>query len=259
MIVRDIISVIEDFAPASIQESWDNSGLVIGSPEQEVKGVLIGLDCTPRLVDEAVSCGADMIVTHHPLIFGGLKKISPEDPVGLAVIKAVSAGIAVYAAHTTADKVLGGVSGTMARRLGLVNISVLDEEGDGVGLGAVGDLEEPVGSEEFIEKVKKAFNLPVVRCSSPSGITVSRVAMCGGSGSSLIPNAISSGAQAFICGDVSYHHFFTPNGFMIMDIGHFEGEVEICDVLFSLLRKNFPTFAVRTSEKLRSSNPVFYY
>ena len=109
------------------------------------------------------------------------------------------------------------------------------------------------------EKVKKAFNLPVVRCSSPSGITVSRVAMCGGSGSSLIPNAISSGAQAFICGDVSYHHFFTPNGFMIMDIGHFEGEVEICDVLFSLLRKNFPTFAVRTSEKLRSSNPVFYY
>ena len=256
MIVRDIISVIEDLAPASIQESWDNSGLVIGSPEQEVKGVLIGLDCTPRLVDEAVSCGADMIVTHHPLIFGGLKKISPKDPVGLAVIKAVSAGIA---AHTTADKVLGGVSGTMARRLGLVNISVLDEEGDGVGLGAVGDLEEPVGSEEFIEKVKKAFNLPVVRCSSPSGITVRRVAMCGGSGSSLIPNAISSGAQAFICGDVSYHHFFTPNGFMIMDIGHFEGEVEICDVLFSLLRKNFPTFAVRTSEKLRSSNPVFYY
>ena len=111
MKVKEVISVIEDFAPLSIQESWDNSGLVIGSPEQEVHGVLLGFDCTADLVDEAVERGADMIVTHHPLIFGGIKKISPEDPVGLAVLKAAAAGIAVYAAHTTADKVLGGVRG----------------------------------------------------------------------------------------------------------------------------------------------------
>lgn len=88
MKVRDITSVIESFAPLSIQEGWDNSGLVIGSQEQEVHGVLLGFDCTPALVDEAARCGADMIVTHHPLIFGGIKKISPEDPVGLAILKA---------------------------------------------------------------------------------------------------------------------------------------------------------------------------
>ena len=236
MIVRDITSAIQEFAPLPIQESWDNSGLIIGSPEQEVKGVLVGFDCTPELVDEAIA-----------------------DPVGLAVIKAVSAGIAVYAAHTTADKVIGGVSGIMARRLGLKNVEVLDQESDGIGFGAVGNLPEPMEAKEFIGYVKSCFDLSVVRCSKPLDIPVSRVAMCGGSGSSLIGKAMEAGAQAYICGDITYHRFCTPKNFMVIDIGHFEGEVEICDVLFSLLRKKFPTFAVRTSEKLRASNPVFYY
>ena len=259
MRVKDITSVIEGFAPLSIQESWDNSGLIIGSPDQEIHGVLVGFDCTPELVDEAVASGADLIVTHHPLIFGGIKRISPDDPVGLAVLKAASNGIAVYAAHTNADKVIDGVSGTMARRLGLKDIRVLDEESEGVGLGAVGTLPEPMGAEEFIAYVKARLGLSVARCSRPSDTPVEKVAMCGGSGSSLIGKAMASGAQAYICGDVSYHHFFTPKGFMIIDIGHFEGEVEICDVLFTLLKKNFPTFAIRASEKLGASNPVFYY
>ena len=254
-----IASAIEEFAPLSIQEKWDNSGLLVGSPDQDVNGVLIGFDCTPELVDEAVACGADMIVTHHPLIYGGLKKIAPEDPVGLTVIKAVSAGIAVYAAHTTADKVIAGVSGAMARRLGLKDVKVLDEETEGVGMGAVGDLPEPMSGEEFIAHVKAAFGLSLARCSHPLDIPVRRVAMCGGSGSSLIGKAMESGAQAYICGDISYHHFFTPKDFMVIDIGHFEGEVEICRILYSLLRKKFPTFAVRTSEKLGASNPVLYY
>lgn len=259
MRVRDITSVIEDFAPLSVQESWDNSGLIIGSPDQEVRGVLIGFDCTPELVDEAAAVGADMVVTHHPLIHGGIKKISPDDPVGLAVIKAASRGIAVYAAHTTADKVVGGVSWAIAGRLGLKDVEVLDKEAEGVGLGVVGNLPEPMAAEAFIAYVKSCLNLQTARCSRPLDTPVERVAMCGGSGSSLIGKAREAGAQAYLCGDISYHHFFTPKGFMLIDIGHYEGEVEICDVLFSLLRKNFPTFAVRTSEKLRASNPVFYY
>ena len=259
MTVRAITDAIEAFAPLSIQESWDNSGLIVGSPDQEVNGVLVGFDCTPELVEEAVACGTDMIVTHHPLIFGGIKKISPDDPTGLALIKAISAGVAVYAAHTTADKVLEGVSGAMARRLGLKNIEVLDKEADGVGLGAVGDLEMPMSSEEFIAFVKDRFGLTVARCSHLLDGNISRVAMCGGSGSSLISKAMEAGAQAYLCGDISYHHFFTPKNFMLIDIGHFEGEVEICQVIFSLLRKKFPTFAVRTSSKLESANPVFYY
>ena len=258
MRVRDIASVIEAFAPLELQESWDNSGLCIGSPEQETKGVLVGFDCTETLIDEAVANGCDMVVTHHPLIFGGLKKISPEDPVGRTVLKAAAAGVAVYAAHTNADKVPGGVSGAMARRLGLQDVRILNEEAGGVGLGVVGNLPEPLSAADAVALVKDRFGLPAVRTSSLVKDPVRTVALCGGSGSSLIDAARRSGAQLYVCGDISYHHFFTPEGFMVMDIGHFEGEVEIAEILFSLLKKNFPTFAVRISDRLYGSNPVKY-
>ena len=256
--VKDVTEVIEAFAPLSLQEKWDNSGLCVGSPDAEVSSVLLGLDCTEELVDEAVACGADMIVTHHPLIFSGLKRISPEDQVGAAVIKAVKAGISIYAAHTSADKVISGVSGAMAARLGLADVEILDEDGEGTGLGVVGNLPQPISSEEALELVKKAFNLKALRCSRPLEDNISRIAMCGGSGGSLIAAARRSGAQLYISGDISYHNFFTPEDFMIMDIGHYESEIEIVDILFSLLRKNFPTFAVRITQNIYS-NPIFYY
>ena len=260
MKVKDIIRVIEEFAPLSLQEGWDNSGLCIGSPEDVVSSVLLGLDCTPELVDEAIACGADMIVTHHPLIFSGLKKISPDNPVGEAVIKAIKAGISIYAAHTSADKVIAGVSGAMAARLGLEDVQILDEDGEGTGtgLGVVGNLPEPLSAEEAVKLVKKCFGLKAMRASKPVDGKISRVAMCGGSGGSLIGTAMKSGAQLYISGDISYHNFFTREGFMIMDIGHYESEIEIVDILFSLIKKNFPTFAVRITQNIYS-NPIFYF
>ena len=256
--VKDITAVIEQFAPLSIQENWDNSGLCIGSPEAPVTSILLGLDCTPELVDEAIACGADMIVTHHPLIFSGLKKITPDNIVGEAVIKAIKAGISIYAAHTNADKVIAGVSGAMAARLGLENVQILDEDGEGTGLGVVGDLPEPISAEEAIALVNDRFSLKAMRTSKPLEGKISRVAMCGGSGGSLISAAARSGAQLYISGDISYHNFFTKEGFMIMDIGHYESEIEIVDILFSLLKKNFPTFAVRITQNIYS-NPIFYF
>ncbi len=256
--VKDVTGVIEEFAPLAIQEGWDNSGLCIGSPEDRVSSVLLGLDCTPELVDEAVECGADMIVTHHPLIFSGLKKISPDDQVGAAVIKAVRAGISIYAAHTSADKVIAGVSGAMAARLGLLNVGILDEDGEGTGLGVVGDLPEPLTAEEAVRLVKERFNLKMMRSSRPVDGKISRIAMCGGAGGSLIGAARKSGAQLYLSGDISYHNFFAPDGFMIMDIGHYESEIEIVDILFSLIKKNFPTFAVRITQNIYS-NPIFYF
>ena len=258
MKVKDIIRVIEDFAPLSIQEGWDNSGLCIGSPEDVVSSVLLGLDCTPDLVDEAIACGADMIVTHHPLIFSGLKKISPDNPVGEAVMKAIKAGISIYSAHTSADKVIAGVSGAMAARLGLEDVQILDEDGEGTGLGVVGNLPEPLSAEEAVRLVKKSFGLKAMRASRPVDGKISRIAMCGGSGGSLIGAAMKSGAQLYISGDISYHNFFTREGFMIMDIGHYESEIEIVDILFSLIKKNFPTFAVRITQNIYS-NPIFYF
>ena len=258
MKVKDIIEVIEEFAPLALQEKWDNSGLCIGSPEDKVSSVLLGLDCTPELVDEAIACGADMIVTHHPLIFSGLKKISAEDLVGEAVVKAIRAGISVYAAHTSADKVIAGVSGAMAARLGLKDVRILDEDGEGTGLGVVGNLPEPMTAQDALELVKERFALRVVKSSKPVGCKIERVAMCGGSGGSLIGAARAAGAQLYISGDISYHNFFTPEGFMIMDIGHYESEIEIVDILFSLIKKNFPTFAVRITQN-KQSNPIYYF
>ena len=258
MKVKDIISVIEEFAPLSVQESWDNSGLCVGSPDDDVTSVLLGLDCTPALVDEAVAFGADMIVTHHPLIFKGVRKISPEDQTGEAIIKAIRAGISIYAAHTSADKVLAGVSGAMAERLGLKNVRILDEDGDGTGLGTVGEFEVPMTSEEAVAFVKERFGLKVLKASKPVDGKIERVAMCGGSGGSLIGEAMKSGAQLYISGDISYHNFFTGPHFMIMDIGHYESEIEIVDILFSLIRKKFPTLAVRITQNV-NSNPIYYF
>jgi dinuclear metal center YbgI/SA1388 family protein len=258
MKVRQIAEAIELFAPLSIQEEWDNSGLCIGSPDSDVTSVLLGFDCTPALVDEAVEIGADMIVTHHPLIFNALKKITPADPTGLTVMKAVSAGISVYAAHTTADKVIGGVSGAMARKLGLENIRILEPESEDSGLGAFGEFPAEVSFSEALSIVKNKFGLKMVRTSKPLACPIKKVAMCGGSGSSLISSAIHAGAQLYLCGDISYHRFFTPDNFMLMDIGHFESEKEIVFILFSLLKKKFPNFAVRISGNIDKSNPVYY-
>jgi dinuclear metal center YbgI/SA1388 family protein len=199
-----------------------------------------------------------MIITPHPLISSVLKKISPEDMVGEAVIKAIKAGVSIYAAHTNADKVLEGVSGAMAAKLGLADVEVLDMDGEGTGLGAVGNLPEPMTAEQAIAFVKEKFCLKSMKASRPVEGMISRVAMCGGSGGSLIGAARKAGAQLYISGDISYHNFFTPEGFMIMDIGHYESEIEIVEILFSLLRKNFPTFAVRITQNL-NSNPIYYF
>ena len=258
MKVKDITSLIESFAPLSVQEGWDNSGLCVGSPEDEVTSILLALDCTPELVDEAVACGADMIITHHPLIFSGLKKISPDDFVGSAVMKAIKAGISIYAAHTSADKVLQGVSGAMAERLGLTDVEILDEDGEGTGLGVVGNLPQALTADEAVRLVKERFNLKAMRTSRPVEGKIERVAMCGGSGGSLISKARKSGSRLYISGDISYHNFFAGDDFMIMDIGHYESEIGIVDILFSLIKKNFPTFAVRITQNL-NSNPIYYF
>lgn len=259
MKVKEIIAEIENFAPLSIQESWDNSGLIIGSPEDEVHGVLVGFDCTPELVEEAAEKGADMIVTHHPLIFKGIRKISPDDVVGLAIIKAIQSGIAIYAAHTTADKVADGVSGAMARRLNLQKVEILDPDGEGTGLGLIGDLPCPLTAMEAVELVKKSFHLKVIRASRPIPGKISKVALCGGSGSCYIDLAHEKGAQLYITGDITYHNFFVTNDFMLMDIGHFESEIDIADIFFTLLKKKFPNFAVHISSNLNISNPIYYF
>ena len=259
MTVQDIISAVEEFAPLCIQESWDNSGLIIGRPQDTVSGVMLGFDCTRELVEAAVAAGCNMVITHHPLIFKGIRSINEDCPVGAAISAAIRSGVAVYAAHTTADKVREGVSGAMAAKLGLQDVTFLEDGPEGFGLGCIGNLAKPVSGGDALAMVKEAFGLKIIRSSKPIDGPISRVAVLGGSGGGEIGLAMRAGAQLYISADISYHDFFVPEGFMVMDIGHFESEVEIVGILMAQIRKKFPNFAVCIEPGLNGSNPVHYY
>lgn len=254
MKAKDIALIIEEFAPLGTQEPWDNSGFCIGSPEQEIKGVMIGFDCTPELIEAAVAVGANMVITHHPLIFAGVKKINPDTFIGKCITLAITNGVVIYSAHTNADKAEGGVTALMALRLGLQNIEPLDE----TSLALVGTLPSPVEPQELSTFVKKAFGVERLRSSRLIEEPVSRVAVCAGSGSSFIPQAMEAEVQLFITGDLSYHHYFCSEGFMVMDIGHYESERDIVGKLYEILSKKIPTFAIHTFLN-NNNNPIFYF
>ena len=249
----EVAEILEQFAPLDTASDWDNTGFCIGSPDTEVKGVLVGFDCTPELIREAMERGANMVITHHPLIFRGVKKISPDSFIGSIITLAVKNDIVVYSAHTNADKAEGGVNTLMAERLGLRGCSVLSQDG----FGMTGYLPAPMSSLEFIAMVKRQFSLKTLRCSRPIDENIVKVALCSGSGSSLIQEALESGAQAYVCGDLSYHQFFAEKGFMLLDIGHFESEIEIVDKLISVLEEKISTFAILRTKQ--DNNPVFYF
>lgn len=258
MIALQIAMAIEELAPRELQESWDNSGFSVGSPYWDVSGALLALDCTPEVVDEAISAGFRMIITHHPLIFKGLKQITGRTVQERMIEKLIKNEMIVYSAHTNIDKVFNGVSGYMADKLGLINREILDYSNEGEnGLGMIGDMQKEMSPNDFLFFVKEKFGIKCLRSSKPVEKMIKRVAVCGGSGSSLIAKAYEKGATAYVTGDISYHHFFCENDFMVVDTGHFESESGALEIIASLLRKKIPTFAVRKSEG--NNNPIYYY
>ncbi len=258
MTAKEVIAILEEFAPKRIQEEWDNSGVMVGDISKEIDSLLLALDSTPEIIEEAKMRGIKMIITHHPLIFKGVKSISPDNLQGRMIISAIKDDIIIYSMHTNIDKVPGGVSKMMADRLGLVNVEILDSADNGAtGLGMVGDLEDEIPVKEFIKKVKESFSLQILKCSRERDMIIKRVALCGGSGGSLIERARLSGADVFISGDISYHNFLCEDGFMVMDIGHYESEIDVLNLLMSVILKKIPNFAVHISEK--NNNPIYYH
>lgn len=253
-----IIAALEEFAPLNAKEEWDNTGLSVGDPEREINGVMLSLDCTQEVIDEAISCGTEMIVTHHPLIFSPLKLISTGEAVGRMILKAVKNDLVIYSAHTNMDKVTSGVSGMMADKLNLKDVELLSYENESrFGLGVVGNLPEPADFKNLIKIIKEKFGVKVIRCSRNNGQIIKRVALCGGSGSSLIHEAERAGADLYITSDISYHHFFRDGKAAIMDIGHFESETGVLELMKSILNKKFPTFTVSIAKN--NINPIQYY
>jgi dinuclear metal center YbgI/SA1388 family protein len=364
MRVREIISHIESFAPLSYQEPYDNAGLQTGHPDEEVKGVLICIDITDAVIEEALRLGANLIISHHPLIFGKLKKLTGSNYVERLVIRAIRQNLSIYAAHTNLDAVHTGVNHKIAEKLGLKNTGILvpvadhlrklvffvppDHAGsvreeifragaghigaydmcsfstmgegtfrgseesdpfvgergamhtepelrmetvfpkereksiiqalirahpyeevaydiyplsnkyDQAGSGGIGELEKPLDEESFLRLLKDRFKTPLIRHTGLLDKKINRVALCGGSGSFLLPGAIAAGADAFVSGDFKYHQFFDADRrILVADIGHYESEQFTKEIFYELLTKKFTKFAVHLSEV--NTNPVNYF
>ena len=259
MKISQITEVIERFAPLGWQESYDNAGLIVGRPDDEVHKALLAVDVTEEVLDEAEAEGCDIVLTHHPIVFHALKRFNSADSVQRCVERAIRSRIALYACHTNLDSAPGGMSWRLAGMLGVGNLEVLQpaEAGGGVGFGVVGDLPEAVDTAEFMRFVRRKLGVKVIRHSDVATPEVRRVAVCTGAGASLIGDARRAGAGIYITADLKYNDFMTPDkALTVADIGHFESEYCVIELLFDILSKNLCTFAVRKSE--HSRNPVNY-
>ncbi len=363
MIVKSICELIEEVAPLALQESYDNAGLLVGDSQMEVTSVLLCIDITEVLIEEAIQKNCNLIISHHPLIFSGLKRLVGGNEVQRCVQMAIKHDIAIYAAHTNLDNVLTGVSGKMAEKIGLKNLRILQPkqnallklicyvpkihsfavrealfqagagqignydscsfnvEGIGtfkanekaqpflgniaelhsepetrievilpeyqkfkvleallkyhpyeepaydfislendwnqVGAGIVGELEEAEDELVFLNRIKSIFKTPAIRHTNYLNKKIKTVALCGGSGSSFLADAISASADIYISGDFKYHEYFeAENRILIADIGHFESEQFTKDIFFEIITKKIPTFAVQISDS--KTNPINY-
>lgn len=363
MKLKELTSYLDTSIPLSFQEGYDNSGLQVGLPDREIRSALVTLDVTEEIIDEALKSGCDLIVSHHPVIFQGIKRLSGRSSSERILLKAIKQDVAIYSAHTNLDVVSGGVSRRMAEKLKLNNIKVLaplkgkliklvtfipgsslDKVRDAVfsagagvignydscgftvtgsgsfrgnehtnpyvgekgkmhfenevrfetilfahlkdqvlkalvdahpyeevaydlyplenmnadaGYGCTGVLAEPLEADDFLRLVSEVFNAKGIRYSGHLSQKIGKVAMCGGSGGSLLKDAEYSGADAWVTADIKYHSFFEAGvKMLIVDIGHYESEKFAMEILSELIIKKFPKFAVRFSEI--NTNPIKY-
>lgn len=255
----DIIAAIEEAIPPGLQESYDNTGLQLGDPSAPCSGVLLCVDLTEATIAEAARRGCSMVITHHPLIFRPVKQIAGRNRVEKCIAGAIRAGLTVYSCHTSADAVAQiGVSWEMGRRLGLSDMEPLTAS---PGMGIAGNLPEALGRDKFVSLVKHTFHTPVARCSAltPAAVAdrIVRVALCGGSGSDLLPQAIAAGAQAFISSDTRLNLFIDyADQILLVDIGHWEAENCTKEIFREIILGKFPNFAVFKSTD--ETNPIQY-
>lgn len=258
--VSYVAGIIEDFAPLHLQEQYDNSGLNVGDYDAGVTGVLICVDFTEAVLNEAIDKGCNLIVSHHPLLFHPLKQVIEGNHIQGILRKALTTGISLYSAHTNLDCATGGMSHFLGRKLGLTSMSILSSESKEsvTGFGVVGKLEKPVTVKDFLQSIKKYLHCGCIRYSDAgSSRNISTVALSTGSGGAFIGKAIAAGADIFVSADFRYNDFFSPGGkTIIADVGHFESEYCAIELLYDIITKKIPTFAVHKSE--RSSNPVNY-
>ena len=260
MKIKEVLSALERFAPLPLQESWDNAGLQVGLTETEVSGALLCLDVNERIVDEAIRKGCNLIVSHHPLLFRGLKTISDLTDVQRTVMKAIENRLCVISMHTNMDNAKGGVNFRIARKLGLDDVQFFaSKQIDRIeaGSGVVGKLAEPMAADDFILKVKKTFGVECAMCNELLRRPVSKVAICGGAGDFLLDEALKTGADAFITGEMHYHQYFGyEQQIQICVIGHYQSEQFTAEVFQEIIQEACPD--VKTCIAETCTNPILY-
>ena len=253
--VNDILTFIEALAPRYMAMSWDNVGLLCGRKDRPVQKILVALDPFRSVIDEAIEIGADLIVTHHPLIFGeDVKAVNEDTETGRCLLALIEHGIAAINAHTNLDQAPGGINDVLAKTLGLENITVLtpqgvDSEGRPWGLLRAGDVpQQPLGA--FLGVVKERLGCDGLRFAC-AGKPVRRVAVGGGSCGGAYAEALAAGCDTLVTADVKYNQFRSAyeTGINLIDAGHFHTENPTMPVLAGLLREKFPEITVIFSEK----------
>ena len=255
-----MLSALERFAPLPLQESWDNAGLQVGLTETEVSGALLCLDVNEKIVDEAIQKGCNLIVSHHPLLFRGLKTISDLTDVQRTVMKAIVHGICVISMHTNMDNAKGGVNFKIAEKLGLQDVQFFAPKSvDGIeaGSGVIGTFDKPLVACDFVLAVKKAFDVECAMCNELLRRKIQKVAICGGAGDFLLDEALKAGADAFITGEMHYHQYFGyEQRIQICVIGHYQSEQFTSEIFREIIERECP--GVKTEIAETSTNPILY-
>lgn len=261
MKIKEVAEALERFAPLPLQESYDNAGLQIGLTEVETSGVLLCLDVTEAVIEEAVEKGCNLVVAHHPLLFRGVKQLADTTQVERCVRLAIQHNVAIYAAHTNLDNAEGGVNHRIAEHLGLQQVDFLLPQGEcgGVrgGSGIVGYLQKPESPRSFLERVAQIFGVECLMYNEGPNREIRKVAVCGGAGEFLIEAAVAQKADVFLTGEIGYHHFFGwENKIWLGALGHYQSEQFTIDLLAHILADECPMLRiVKTGVQ---TNPIKY-
>ncbi|HIR94330.1 MAG TPA: Nif3-like dinuclear metal center hexameric protein [Candidatus Egerieimonas intestinavium] len=244
---EEIIRALEQRWPKSQACEWDNVGLLAGRRDRQVDTVFVALDVTEETLQGAVDAGAQMMVTHHPLLFSPVKQINDGDFMGRRLLGLIEHQVTYYAMHTNFD--VTGMGELNRQALGIeesLPLEAEDPQNPHIGIGRVGDLREPVTLEEFARRVKEGMKVPSLRVYGDPGMMISRAAVCGGSGKSVIGQALEAGAQALVTGDVDYHTAIDTlaRGMAVIDPGHYGSEYVFISYMAEQLRQMFPDLKV---------------
>ena len=258
MKIKQVLSALERFAPLPLQESWDNAGLQIGLTEAEVSGALLCLDVTEQVIDEAVAKNCNLVVSHHPLLFRGLKQVSDANDVQRTVRKAIKHDVCVISMHTNLDNAKGGVNFKMAEKLGamVLNGACENDSLEKVPM-VVAELPEALDARQFVAHVKRCFSVECAHCNELLLRPIKKVAICGGAADFMLDEAIASSADAFITGEMHYHSYFGhEQEIQICVIGHYESEQFTSEIFREIIEKACPGVACQIAET--NTNPILY-